>query len=341
MQDIRSKQFRSMLEAVSRWHAGRREFGVAGVPSPLPGLILATLLFPASSLADSFFARACATQTFQIGGACQQDSSAFGALATQSYTSGAISLQAGTAAGAGYLQALSRATMQNMQDWSSGNITAYTDARINETIDPDWADWAARGYDSMADVELYVFDFQIEVSGTQVATFGGPGAGGAASTVRYTYSVGGNSGSGSRSTFAGENYGTWGTVDASFLIGKGATYTLEMGAHTWASGDKTFVPWSDASIDASADFSHTMKWMGITGIHAFDSAGNEISLPADARLQMIGRESGFDYWYAATAIPEPSSTLLLCSGLMGVAAYARTQSGRRRFSTHAHRATPE
>lgn len=327
MQDFTSKEFRSMPSSV------------AGVVFPMLGVLLGVLLHPASSLADSFFARACVSDTFDsVGNTCQQDEALRMAIASATKTNGAISLQSGTGASAGWLAGTSRAVMSNMTDWSSGYINAGTDARLEEAVDPNWEDWAARGYDSMNDIDHYALDFQLEASGSQSATSSGWGVS-ANSTVSYSYSVGWTSGSGSKSTFAGENYGTWGLIDASFLIGKDATYELSMTAHTFATGSKTYLPGGVASIDASADFSHTLRWMGITGIHAFDASGNEIPLPADARLQLIGRDSGFDYWNAAVvpSIPEPSTTLLIGAGLTGIAGFTRRNPARRPAGARARR----
>ncbi len=302
------------------------------------GVLLVALVLPASSLAAAFSVRACVIQDFNIfGNLCESDEDDSLAVVDAIQNNGAISLYAGTAARAGAVTAQSRSIMRNMTDWSSGHISAYTDATLTEIVDPNWADWAARGYGWMNDVDHYAFDFQLEVSGNQSATHGGAGAADANSTVSYSYAVGWTSGSGSKSTFANENYGPWGLINASFLIGKDQTYLLSLAAHTWTAGSKTYRPGSDASIDASADFSHTLRWMGITGIHAFDGSGNEIDLPADLRLELIGRDSGFDYWNAAVApsIPEPSSALLIGSGLLGVAECARRRSAGRSAAPNA------
>ena len=176
----------------------------------------------------------------------------------------------------------------------------------------------------MSDIDHYVFDFRIEGSGNQSATYGGWGAVDAGSSVRYGFQVGGTQGTGSKSSSKNDNYGVWGSVDASFLIGKDQGYRLVLDAHTATLGTKVYFPGSDASIDAFADFSHTLRWMGITELHAFDASGNEIALPADAYLPLIGRDTGFDYWYAAPSpVALPSALLLICSGLLGVAPLAQ------------------
>lgn len=285
MQDLRSKNSGSQP-------VDRRHFGFTGLALPLFGVVLGVSVCSTAALAEPLFARACVSQTWNfVASYCDQNESVLLAITHASYSSGAISLIAGAAASAGSMTALSHATMQHMGDWSSGQMYAYSDASLSEWIDPDWEDWAARGYDSMNDIDHYLFDFRIEVSGSQSATFGGPGAGGAHASVRYSYSVGNTSGTGSKSTIASENYGTWGVIDASFLIAKDQSYLFSLDAHTYTSGDKTYRPGSDASIDALADFSHTLKWLGITGLHAFDSSGNEIPLPADAYLPLLGRET--------------------------------------------------
>lgn len=331
MQSIQNKP--SPFPHVIRISKQRRDhggFGTAGVAARWLGVILAACLGPASALAEPLYAWACASQTFSsLGNACFEAKSGINAMAQHGYDNGVISLNAGTSAAPGSLMAQSRAMMQHMTDWSSGYINASTDATVNESIDPDWEDWAARGYDSMGDIDHYAFDFQFEVSGSQSATYGGWGAVWADSRVSYNYSVGGTQGAGSKSTYANENYGTWGIVDASFLIGKGQSYILSMRAQTSANGTKTYVPGSDASIDAFADFSHTLRWMGIAGLHAFDASGNEIPLPADAYMPLIGRDTGFDYWYAAPAlVPLPPTLLAIGSGLIGLVPFARRKRGQ-------------
>lgn len=126
MQDFTSKEFRSMPSSV------------AGVVFPMLGVLLGVLLHPASSLADSFFARACVSDTFDsVGNTCQQDEALRMAIASATKTNGAISLQSGTGASAGWLMGTSRAVMSNMTDWSSGYINAGTDARLEEAVDPN------------------------------------------------------------------------------------------------------------------------------------------------------------------------------------------------------------
>ncbi len=128
--------------------------------------------------------------------------------------------------------------------------------------------------------------------------------------------------------------GLGGVIDASFLIAKDKSHLFSFQAHTFANGTKTYVPGSDASIDASADFSHTLKWLGITGLHAFDSSGNEIPLPADASLPLIGRDTGFDYWHPADPSPVPlrSTLLFMCAGLIGAGPWLRRKRGKSRGS---------
>jgi hypothetical protein len=154
--------------------------------------------------------------------------------------------------------------------------------------------------------------------------------------LQYSYRVGDSSGGGSWSqNSAGQvsKSGTWNnSIKSSFTVQKDATFNLQLAATAGGGGSKTYVPGSNTTVVATADFSHTMTWMGITGVRAFDGLGNEVPLPPGAYLPLIGQDSGFNYWYSAVGsseVPEPATVLLLGSGFV-VARLMRKSVARRR-----------
>lgn len=86
------------------------------------------------------------------------------------------------------------------------------------------------------------------------------------------------------------------------------------------------------TASADANFGSTLRWLGVTGVQAFDANGQELTLPAGFKLGLIGAESGFDYWNAAPLqgtpgnVPEPAT-----AGLLLIAALAAGRAGRLRL----------
>ena len=85
-------------------------------------------------------------------------------------------------------------------------------------------------------------------------------------------------------------------------------------------------------IAAITDFSHALRWGGVTSISATDSFGNPIDLPAGFELSLIGA-SGFDYWGAAGSpppvagsAPEPGAWALMLVGFWGAGSRLRRRS---------------
>lgn len=95
----------------------------------------------------------------------------------------------------------------------------------------------------------------------------------------------------------------------------------------------------DAPGNAATDFSHTLAWGGITGISAFDGAGNALALPDGFRLSLLSSTSGFNYWNAAGrnpftsgAVPEPATWAMM---ILGFGAAGTVLRARRRQASHA------
>lgn len=289
---------------------------VARAAMPFLGLILATLSIPAPGLAGAFSASGLVEQTFGPQGSPGVASAGpTSASFSQQYASGSLNLVSIAAASSGNLSLFALASMSNMGDWASGFLSSVARASIVESVRPEWQLWLNPG-------ETFVFEYEFSVSGGLFASSGGIGAGGSSAGLSYAYRLGDSSGGGNWSqNSAGQvaKSGVWnGVVRNSFTVHKDSTFSLELAAVADAGGGKAYNPASNATLIGIADFSHTLTWLGITGVRAFDGEGNEISLPPDAYIPLIGLESGIDYWYSADepeSVPEPAGVLLLGSGL--------------------------
>ncbi|MCC7234674.1 MAG: PEP-CTERM sorting domain-containing protein [Bryobacterales bacterium] len=309
-----------------------RNGGVTRAVAPLLGFILVTLICPTPALASAFSASGKVGQEFYAAGPPGHTSSGpTGATFTQEYRSGGIFLSSSAEASSGVLALLAVASMANMTNWDSGHISSSATAHSIESVRPAWQLLIGSG-------ESFIFNYAIGVSGGMTTTIEGYGAVGSEASLAYNYQVGDSSGSGQWSqNAAGQSskYGTWNnTIHNAFTVHRGLTYNLDLHATAAAFGTKNYSPGGNATIIALADFGHTLTWLGITGVQAFDSQGNEVPLPPDFYLPLMGQDSGFDYWNSAAApesVPEPATWLLLGSGLV-VAGLIKKSAARRKDS---------
>lgn len=304
---------------------------LARAVAPALVIVLATLSCPAPVLAGAFTASGLVEQTFRPQGSPGVSSSGpTSASFLQQYVDGNLYLYSTASASSGTLSLFALASMSNMTDWSSGFVSSVARGSIVESVAPFWQSWLAPG-------ESFIFDYEFRVTGALLTHSGGFGAGGSSAGLAYAYRVGDSSGGGNWSqNSAGQvsQSGVWnGVVKNSFTVHKDSTFDLELAAVADAGGGKLYNPESNATLFGIGDFSHTLTWLGITGVQAFDSLGNEIPLPPDFYLPLIGQESGFDYWHSAAGepseIPEPASALLLGAGLV-VGGLIRQSGVRRR-----------
>lgn len=299
----------------------------SGVAVLFLGLILATLIRPAPALADAFSASGSLWQEFYPAGPPGTSSvSPTGATFSQQFVAADINLSSNAAASSGNLSLSALASINNMGNWSSGHVSSVARGGIIESVAPAWQSWLAPG-------ETLIFEYAISVSGNLFTTSGGIGAGGSQAGLQYSYRLGDSSGGGQwwqNSAGQVSKSGTWnGVISSTFTVDKDSTFLLELLATADAGGGKTYVPGSNATIVANADFSHTMRWLGISGVRALDGLGNEVELPSGAYIPLIGQDSGFDYWHAAPPIPEPGTVVLLGSGLVVVGQMRRSVVRRR------------
>lgn len=294
----------------------RTRIGARGIV-PCLGLILAALSWPAPALGQAFSASGSIFQNFY--GTIPAGTPTIGpkkATFSQEYKRDDIHLVSRAEASGGHLSLFTVAAIRSMENWASGHVSAAASGRILEKVDPLWDLWASYG-------ETFDFQYTLWVSGNTMAASTGTGAAGSLASVTYNYQVGDSSGGGTMTSDGaggGSQSGTWnGVISNSFTVHKDSTFDLELVATAAGGGNKTYVPWSDATVSAVSDFSHTMRWLGITGVRAFDAGGNEVALPAGATLPLIGRDSGFDYWHAAPpAVPEPATVILFALGAAGL-----------------------
>ena len=88
---------------------------------------------------------------------------------------------------------------------------------------------------------------------------------------------------------------------ATLKLRPGETVELSMNASAGADVEAPADP-SGPSYTAMADFSHTFRWGGVTEVHAFDAAGNEVTLSPGGRFKLMGEDSHHDYWFASPGI---------------------------------------
>ncbi len=306
----------------------RRGKGViARVVVPFLGSILATVMGPAPALAAAYSASGSVWQDFNSAGSSGTPStSPTGVTYLEQYQTQDINLMSRAEASRGNIHLFTLASINGMTRWESGHVSSSANATIIEPVYPNWQFLA--GYlPGYGDIVSFTLEYEIWVAGNLYTTSAGPGAAGSEAGLGYSYRVGDSSGGGNWSqNSAGQTSksGTWnGSIISSFTVQKGSILDLALRADAGASGSKTYVPGSDTT----ADFSHTMTWKGITGMRAFDSLGNEVVLPPDTYLPLMGQDSGFDYWQAAP-VPLPPTLWLIGSGLVGLLPCARRKSGK-------------
>ncbi len=109
-----------------------------------------------------------------------------------------------------------------------------------------------------------------------------------------------------------------GNFSSALLVSPGLDVGLLLRAGSFTSAEGR----GDGSSAASADFSHTLRWLGVSQVQYRNGDGDLVDAPTGFRLSLLSATSGFDYWNAAGAnpflavggVPEPTSWALLVAG---------------------------
>lgn len=225
---------------------------------------------------------------------------------------------------------------RNGQQLQPASLARAT-ADISETVDANFFNLPAelQNYNFYVPVSVRVSgDVSIGASTLGSSTFGGVFLPFAA--ISYSANVQGTTFGGYKEMSTSESDGSqsvvgvqsgqWGYLDFLILISAlvNNTYNLSLTAASFASLDtnSTVLP-EGATGSATGDFSHSLDWLGISGpIRAFDQSNQEAVLPTEFRIDMIGRDTGFNYSQSSivetSSVPEPSSGLLFLASLVAL-----------------------
>ena len=134
--------------------------------------------------------------------------------------------------------------------------------------------------------------------------------------------------------------GANGTFSSLLEVAPGLEGSLLLRAGSFTSAEGR----GDGSSAASADFSHTLRWLGVSRVQYLDPNNQLVDAPADFRLSLLSSTSGFDFWNAAGAnpflpptggVPEPASWAMMILGFGLVGSTLRRRLLRARTSVAA------
>lgn len=214
-------------------------------------------------------------------------------LSTASCRASALSLQ-----GVGSASSLS-SVQWNTTEFSSGGLRADASASFSEQqIVADLGPSDEFG--------AVLFQPKVQITGSVSAPEGS--AAGTFARIGYTLGWAGGFVSGSLQQDSGANQqnGTLGIIKLPpkrSLIND--VYTINGRVDTVALVNKGFQPGFISTGFASADFSHTLRWMGVEVLQVFDKNLQPVATPPGFRFRLLGQTSGFDYFNAA---PPPAVT---------------------------------
>jgi hypothetical protein len=224
--------------------------------------------------------------------------------------------------GIGYANGMASAAM-NAPDYLFGNLSAESSVGFNEQVRATifWDGTPATDFGFLTGVASFRASADLLASGTGAHS---------SAFAQYSLSLGGLQAAGVQEASNLNPFyeaGSWGIVDLGLVqFFPNEVFTLSGSATLRASALKGYG--QAAQTHATADFSHTLQWLGIGGLQAYDVSGNAMTMPDNLRFSLLGMSSGFDYVYAApnpfggmaTSVPEPATgALMLLGGLMALA----------------------
>lgn len=164
---------------------------------------------------------------------------------------------------------------------------------------------------------------------------------GATASYRWGYSIGGLGGGGSvdrrvlpvcqnGGCFAREEedqsgLGAAGTFGEVLFVRLDEVLSLVLNAEAFASG----ASYGGGRASGTADFGHTLRWLGVTRLRYQDPNGQFVDVPDGYRLTLTSTDGQFDYWNAAgpnpfsTGVPEPATWAMIVGGFGMLGATAR------------------
>lgn len=230
----------------------------------------------------------------------------------------------------GVVGASASARMQNLGPNNSFFIKSDVSAGWTEQVTPDMN----TRYLTALDVRKLRVTFTIGATGSVVATRSGA-SGGAQADIKYTFQFGSANGEGfqvmnSTLGLSTSPANTWGTITRTVDIFTNGGFGFNPFTFTMGGSATALVTHGNDPGElelAQADFGSTLLWGGVQNVEAFDSFGNTVALGSDAAFSLRGSTTGNDYMNAAalanTVVPEPSTMVLLATGLLGLLFAAR------------------
>jgi hypothetical protein len=232
---------------------------------------------------------------------------------------------AGAASGPGTLVGMAWVSLESSNRYATGAFTALASGFTTEQMRVDsfyctpatCVDAVALGIDHLA------FTVDIHASGG-IGAFRGQSFDNVSASAGFDWQLAGMQGgpvSGGGQKSRNNDDPVVGSIDnqsATVVVKPGAALELKLHMDLGAQASLAGAIDHDAS-GAMADFTHTLRWMGVTSLQAFDAGGQEITLAEGGRFSIFG-SSGHDFWDAApvvtlTLVPEPGTWALMLGGL--------------------------
>ena len=194
--------------------------------------------------------------------------------------------------------------------WASGSLESRADASSVELVWDGREPWPF-------EQDSVMMGFSYYTTGTAFAS--SEDGGGAGAGVGFTLAIGTASQSGRRevsSSSGSTQEGEWDYPGVRVKISRGEDVYISLSSYAYAAAGKTYLAFP--AMEATGDFSQTLRWLGVQYIEGVNPDGSTTRLTG-AYIPLIGRDSGFNYFYAAPDgagdVPEPGTVGLTVAGL--------------------------